>query len=497
MFKNIVTTVRRWLYNLGLIQGVQKLDDKKDIHISEEMFAQMDVWKNLYQGYHKPFHEVSFRTIANGVRTRNRETLNMAKVVSEELATLIFNERCQINFSDDTLRENIENVLDNNGFRNEFQRYLEYMLSLGGLAIKGHVDNGELKLSYVKADSFIPTGWTNKKITEGIFVNEIVKGDKLYTHLEWHYWEKDVYYIKHELYEKEKNSAELGVEVGIKRLYSDLEPLLRLDNVERSLFVYIKPNSANNVDLDSPMGISVYANALDTIKAIDIAFDSYIREFRLGKKRILVPASAIKAVNDPETGAQHRYFDAEDEVYEAFKFDDPEAKIQDNSVELRVDEHIAAINSLLNLYAMQTGFSAGTFSFDGQSMKTATEVVSENSKTFRTKQSHELMVQEGLKELVEIILDLAEIYELFSRPEGEYEVTVSFDDSVAEDKMGDLQYWTQLVTNDLASRKRAIGVLLGLTEDEIEEEIRLIAEERQLTTPENIDFFGLNSNEET
>lgn len=55
-----------------------------------------------------------------------------------------------------------------------------------------------------------------------------------------------------------------------------------------------------------------------------------------------------------------------------------ENKIQDISVELCVDEHIAAINTFLNIFAMQTGFSAGTFSFDAKGgLKIATELVSE------------------------------------------------------------------------------------------------------------------------
>jgi hypothetical protein len=41
---------------------------------------------------------------------------------------------------------------------------------------------------------------------------------------------------------------------------------------------------------------------------LDIAFDSYQREFKLGKKRILVPDSAIQTVIDPITGQMHRYF---------------------------------------------------------------------------------------------------------------------------------------------------------------------------------------------
>lgn len=495
MFKNIASKVRGWLYRMGLIRGLKKLDDKKDVNISEIMYQHIDIWKALYMGYYKKWHDISYKTI-EGTKKRRMKSLHMSKVAAEEMATLVFNERCSINISDETLSDEIDTVLDNNGFTKNFQIYLEYMFGLGGMVIKSHVDDKDIKLSYIKADSFLPTGWTNKKVTEGIFIHETVKGDKRYTHLEWHFWEGKTYFIRNELYESDGRTEDLGIKVPIETLYPDLEEEVSIEGLERSLFVYFKPNSANNVDMDSPLGTSIFANALDTIYSLDVAFDSFEREFRLGKKRILVPDTAIKTVNDPETGTQVRYFDASDEVYQAFKFgDEGEDQIKDLSVELRVDEHIAAINSLLNIFAMQIGFSAGSFSFDGQSMKTATEVVSENSKTFRTKQSHETIIEEGLKELIEIIADLAELYKVFSRP-SKYEASVTFDDSVAEDKMGDLNYWIQLVTNQMASKKRAIAKVLGLTEEEAEKELLEIAEENKIGTPEMIDFFGMDKNEE-
>ena len=56
---------------------------------------------------------------------------------------------------------------------------------------------------------------------------------------------------------------------------------------DRRQFVIDRPNIANNFDYSIPLGISVYANAIDSMKGVDIAFDSYVNEFVLGKKRQL------------------------------------------------------------------------------------------------------------------------------------------------------------------------------------------------------------------
>lgn len=489
MFGNIVAKVRGWLYKLGIIKGIKKISDKKDIPISEESYKQIDIWKAIYSGHYDDWHNVKYHTV-EGQKSRKMASLNMAKVISQEMAALIFNEKCSINISDKTLSDDIKNVLDGNNFIKEFQRYLEYTFALGGMVIKVYWDEG-IKLSYVTADCFIPIAWDNKHITEGVFVNEISKGDKKYTLLEWHLIEGEEHVIKNELYES-KNQGDLGVKVSLATLYSNLEEEVRIKDLSKPMFVYFKPNTANNLDLSSPLGISLYANSLDTLKSLDIAFDSFQREFVLGKKRIIVPTSAIKTVVDPISGMPHRYFDSTDEVYEAMKFDDGDQSIKDISVELRVEEHTAAINALLNYVSMQVGFSAGAFSFDGQGVKTATEVVSENSKTFRTKQSHETIIEDGIRDLVDIIIEIAALYDEFESTD-DYEVTVTFDDSIAEDQTAEINKQVTLVMNGLTTKKLAIMKIHGVSEEEAERIVEEIQNENKMVMPEGVDFFGMNN----
>lgn len=464
---------------MGLIKGIQKLSEHKEITINEELYKKIDVWKRLYSGYYENWHKVTYYTI-DGVKTRTMDTLNMAKVAASEMASLVFNEKCEISIDDEGLKEFIiDNVFKRNKFDKKFQDNLEYMFALGGAVVKPYVENDEIKLSFVTADCFIPLAWHNDTITDGVFINEFIKGDKKYTHLEWHIWKGEEYVIRNEVYES-RNGDDLGVKVALKTFFPGLEEEVRIKGLKRSIFVYIKPNTANNVDTQSPLGISIYANALDTMRAIDTAFDSLHREFRLGKKRILVPSHMVKTVVDPNTGMPHRYFDANDETYEAFNGGEMDnIDIQDINVELRVDEHIAAINALLNLFAMQTGFSFGTFTFDGQSMKTATEVISEQSKTFKSKKSHEIIIEAGLQELIDSIVAIAELYGLYKAPD-EYEVTITFDDSIVEDEGSEIDKQIKLVVNGLTSRKRAIMKIHGVTEEEATKILQEIhAEERQ------------------
>src|SRR5690554_766971 len=490
MFKRFVAKIREVLAKMNLIKSIENISEHKDIYVNEKMYQKIDEWKALYKGYFEEIHQIKYHTI-DGQKTRRMLTLNMPKVAAEEMSSLVFNEKCEISISDEGLKEFIiDDVFKKNKFNRNFQIYLEYMFAYGGMVIKPYVKDNQIKLSFVTADCFIPIEYDNSGIRGGVFLNEFRKGKDKYTHLEWHVWDNGQYIIKNEVY-KSQNGDDLGVKVALKSIYPELEEEVPIEHLDRPLFVYFKPNLANNIDTHSPLGVSLYANSLDVIKAIDTAFDSFEREFRLGKKRIIVPAQMVKVVVDPQTGRTHRYFDANDETYEAFSNSgnmDADT-IKDINIELRVEEHIAAINALLNLFAMQTGFSAGTFSFDGQSMKTATEVVSEQSKTFKSKKSHEIIIEAGLQELIDVIVKLAQLYNIHNITE-EYDVSVAFDDSVAEDKNAEINKQIQMINGKIQSKKRAIMKVHGLTEEEAMKLLEEINEENATAVAESIDFFG-------
>ncbi|PJZ00372.1 portal protein [Bacillus vallismortis] len=500
MFKSLIAKVKAVMQKMGLIKNIKSVSNIQALPVDDDFYQLIEnVWLPLYQGYlekykDESYHKVEYTTIGGGRRTRRMHTLGMPKIVSKEMASLIFNEKCKINISDESLSDDIEGVFKYNKFYKLFQNHLEYMFALGGIVLKTYVEEDRtgqkrVKISYVTAECFIPLAYSNDDITEGVFLTVSKKGDKWYTLLEWHQWEGKTYVIRNQLFQSEDNN-ELGTEVTLETLYPDLAKMATIKGLSRPLFVYIKPNIANNIDLQSPLGISLYANAIDTIKALDTAFDSYHREFKLGKKRIIVPHTAVRTVVDRETEEVHRYFDANDEVYEAFNFEDlDKQQIVDNSIELRVEEHIKAIQSLLDVLAMQTGFSPGVFSFDGQGVKTATEVVSENSKTYQTKNSHENVIEEGIINLVTSICEIATLYNVFKVPE-KYEVTVDFDDSIAEDRDANATYYLKIMNNQLIPKYMALMRILKVPEEQAKQIIQEAKEEAATDLPDVDQLYG-------
>lgn len=516
MFDKLKERVKNWMQKAGAETGLSK--EFKDIFevggvpaFNQFYYFGIFIWKYLYKGFYSPWHRILAPTIANPRNRRDLERMDTAKAICAELAGLVWSEQCEVHVSQDgdtqPLEEFVHDVLVKNGFWTKMQEHIEQVLALGGGAIKAWYEerrdsegnvipgSGRIRLGFCMADQFVPTAWDNAQVTDGVFISREAKDGYYYTRLEWHKWDGLTYYISNEAFRTEYKQPDpgmtesqdiLGFRYPLNEIYPFLNEETALQGLTTSLFAYYRTAVANNIDDNSPLGVSIYANALSTLKALDICYDSFIREFRLGKKRIIVPAQCIRTVVDPDTGEMRRYFDASDEAYEALSTDNPDAlKIQDNSVELRIDEHERAINAFLSILCLQVGFSAGTFTFDrAQGLKTATEVISENSKTYKTIKAQQLQIKLAIAKIVDAIIQIASLYDLQwdgqsirSLAANGWETKVVFDDSILQDRQTNINEGILLTTNGLMSKKRFLVEKLGYTEEEALQELEEIANE--------------------
>jgi A118 family predicted phage portal protein len=457
--------------------------------------------------------------------------MNAAKAISAEMASLVWGEECRVAVSmhgwentddhPDPLNGFLQKVLKDNALKEKLQESIEQGVALGGATMKTwsearRDENGneipdtrEIRIGYAMADQFVPISWDNAQVREGVFISRIAKGGYYYTRLEWHKWDGLTYTISNELYRSEITRGETAGEtqdiLGVRWPLADIYPFLEEETVipvSESLFTYWRTPIANNLDDNSPLGMSIYGNALETLHALDICYDSFVREFRLGKKRIIVPARAVRTIVDPESGRALRYFDAFDETYEALASDNmDDLKITDNSVELRVEEHISALNAFLSILCLQTGFSAGTFTFDQHNgLKTATEVISENSKTYKTIKTLQNQLVPALEHLVRNIIDVAVLYDMeyegqsiASLAANGFDISVTFDDGVTQDRQTNINEGVMLVGAGLLSKytfltDKKYGQ--GLTPEEAEAELKRIAAEQQSNAVEVTRLFG-------
>ena len=531
IFERLKRTMQQIGANTGLGKEYKSIFDLQDVPAFNQFYnIGIFPWKYIYRGFYKPWHLIPAPTIKDPDNKRNLAYLNLSKAVCAELAGMVWTDQCEVSVSmdgvegDDPLDAFVQDVLEKNNFQRKMPEAIEQAAALGGEAMKvwfeerrdkeGNVipELGRIRLGWAMADQFVPTQWDSAKVEGGIFVTRQARGGWYYTLLEWHEWDGTTYVIRNELYRAEIKKDEqgndqdiLGFRYPLAALYPYMDEEVTVDT-EKSLFAYFRTPDANNIDDNSPLGVSIYANAMETLHAIDICFDSFVREFRLGKKRIIVPARMVKMVVDPQTGQSRRYFDATDETYEALSTDDPDSlKIQDNSVELRVEEHVAALNAFLNIFCLQVGLSAGTFSFDAKGgLKTATEVVSENSKTYKTVRNFQAQIAPAVKDLVDAIIQVASLYDVTwegqsirALAERGYEVKVTLDDGITQDRQTNINEGITLVGAGLMSKYKFLTdpkYGQNLTEEDALAELQRIKDESTISMPQ-LDVMDYNGAE--
>lgn len=420
---------------------------KKGINtVDASFYRKIEEWKSWYNGNVRNF---SFYRVYSGQGTytrRKRKSLGMAKKLSEDIADLLLNERVKITLSDEKTGDFVAKVLENNNFLvlgNEYQErkaytgtvaYVPYLSDME-IADDGTIISGKIKINYISASNIYPVSWNNGKITECIFTFVHTVNRKKYVHIQFHKLEGEQYVIENTVLENSAGSRE-GRELA-RQEWKKLKPfrdmIYRVETGSlEPQFVIDRLNIINNADNDesNPMGIAIFANSIDVLKKIDTEFDSYSNEFELGKKRIFVAPEIMK--NKDGSPA----FDPEDTVF--YKLPDEYAEKKDGKsiinidMQIRSEDHSKAINDDLNYLSLKCGFGTHRYRFENGNVKTATEVISENSDMYRTIQKNEIILDDVIQQLVKIIIRMGIV--IGESLSEEATVTIDFDDSIIEDK---------------------------------------------------------------
>jgi A118 family predicted phage portal protein len=440
-------------------------------------YADSQRWRRIYAG--EPHWQSVKKSGLYRGGSRRINMLGGAKVLCDRFAVGVFAEEPEIVFEDERCGGFVKDVLQRSNFMSRMNEILSYAFAMGGCVFRPYINGGEVGIDCVFGDGFIPTEWQDGIIRAGVFRSSSVKDGYFYTLYEKRGFEGDTPYALHVLY-KSKDRFSPGRQCELGELYPMLSEKVIFEGLEgTNLLSCFKIAGANNLRPEVPMGISAFANAEDTLKALDVAFDSFAREFVLGKKRIIVPSSCVQTVVDIATGEQRQYFDADDEAYVALKCDEErDLKITDNTVELRVDEHIKAINALLNILCFQTGLSAGTFSFDvNEGVKTATEIISRDSRTAATIKAHQNNLGAALKDLFDAVAGLGFYMGKLDSPECN--VSIKWCDGIITDENTLIDNSIKLVNSGLKSRVSAIMDVRKCSYDEaVKEYERILLEER-------------------
>lgn len=430
MIKEVWQSMRRWFSRM-FGKDVIKQAVAVEPAASDEMASALKQWIDAFCG------------TPEWLSNKHPRSINLAATSSLYIARLV-NAEISVNLSGsaraDYLQKQVESYV-----LPQITAKTEEAIAGGYIAAKPYPYHGGIAVDFVRADRFFPlviepTG----EIREAVFVDQRSIGGDIYTRLEHHFFTDGVYHISNIAY-KSRSAENLGVPIALDELtaWGELEPVVAIQGVDKPLFAVLRMPFANTID-SSKLPVSMYANAMGTLRDIDFMYSDYCFEFNSGRRKLFVADEALSTRDD---GSPILPIDSDaSDYYKILDFgNNPEKMLEDYTPEFRHQAYQDGLNQLLRIYEAQTGVSSGTYSMDVQTgAVTATQVISEDRNTYYTVCDIQRQSKAMLERLIEAMDTIATLYNL--APSGSYELSVSFGDSVFEDTATEFSRRMQLVS---------------------------------------------------
>lgn len=419
---------------------IQYLKSKSLTVIEDDITEKMEVWRQWYKGSVDKFHKYK---VYSGKKKldMDRKTLNLPAKVCQRWADLLLNEKVEINASDEYTQSKLNTLLHQVNFFVRGNNLLETAFAMGGGFLIQYWDGEKTNQKYITQDYMYPISYDSGRLTEAAFSSTKVIDGKTYVYLETHLRDDatGLYTVDNSLLKSNdvKNGVGGGLQEVGEEFYAEHGIIPKWETGSTTpLFQMIRPNVANREAFNSPWGTSVYSGALDIFASCDTVYDSFYKEFLLGKKRIFV-TDGVANINYVKKGDEVEtveVFDPNDEVfYRIPDQDEGVPPIQPVDMALRVGDHATALQTQLNILSQSVGFGANGFKWDEGAVSTATQIISQNSELFRTLKKHETLLRDTLIDMAKGLLFVEATFAGDNAIDLAAEITVDFDDSIIED----------------------------------------------------------------
>lgn len=355
--------------------------------------------------------------------------------------------------------------------------------------------HAHLEFEYIQADGFYPLAFdASGRMTEAAFIQKKIDKDVTYSRIEYHKLEGKKCTVINLAFKSNKmlkglqpgTETDLGIEIPLTDVpeWSSLQKKTTINGVDRLLFAYFKMPEANIIDTYSPLGVSGYSRVVSLIKDADYQYSRLLWEFEGGELAIDVDRDALKLVMDEQGNdrterpiAQERLFrkvdlNAED-TYNVF------------SPVLRDDSLLNGLNAILTRIEDCIGMSRGTVSNTPYNeAKTATELKILRQRSYSTNADIQAALEDTLKDVVYIMDILCSLYKV--TPEGEYECSFEWDDSILVDIETELSKRLTLMQSGLSSKLETRMWYFNETENQAKAALQKVDDEAKQAIATNM-----------
>ena len=437
--------------------GYEDLPSSYYTHIAE--------WVAWWKGYHKPFHHFVERGSDNRLIDRELYSLKMAKKVCEDWASILLNEKTEIVIEDKKSNvfvqgeDGLGGVLGANDFWEQGNALIEktfatgtgaFVLRIDGMRVSGERiikdKDASIRIEYLTANHIIPLSVQQGKIVDVAFVSEVLRRGKNYIYIETHILnDKNEYEITNRYFrEDEGKLIPEPLPEGV------IESFVTGSNIP--LFSIIYPNIVNNIDGSNGLGISIFANAIDNLKGVDLAYNNFNRDLKLGGKKVFLNRSLVQYDENgnaitPDDVAQQLFLQVGDEGM----VENGSKPIQEYNPLLRIQENKDAIQAQLDYLSFKCGLGTKHYQFNSGSIVTATQYMGDKQELIQNAAKHYIVIERALISLVRAILWIGkEVIGATVKPDTK--IAVKFEDSYIIDKESERQRDLQEVRDGLMQK---------------------------------------------
>ncbi len=452
---------------------------------SDVMKAAINDWVNIYQG--KPDW-----TLPDDRGNVDIESFNFAKKLCNEtarLTTLALGITVEGSARADWINGFMESYISR--MKNE---ECEKACAFGYIILK---PNGK-GIDYVMPWDFCPTHAMDGKVDGGIFFDHHHDpGDKwYYTRLEWQRFEgvsEDVriFRITNKTYRATGTNG-IGQECNIKEtVWANLQEDIAYENIEQPLFSIFKMPIANNIDLQSPLGVSIFSNAFKELEGLDIAwtrlddetYDSQHITF-LGDSLIEEPGKPVRKRRS-SGGIVDKIGRALPRRVRILPGSTTGDEYHEETPSLQMSERIVGINHRLDLVGTKCGYSSGYFVLNGRGeYVNVKQVEASDRETIETIKQMRDSLQTATDDLIYALDKYADIYNL--APVGVYDVNYDFMDITYDWETDRERHWLY-VAQGKYPLYRYYMEFEGMSEEEAK---AVAAEAKSENEPQESGLFG-------
>lgn len=408
MFEKIITWIKGAINKMFNTSEITK-NFTIDISTNDIVFEMIELCSNIYN------HKAPWLN-------EEVKSLNVAKTICEKVAKAV-----TIEFKTQVEDEEIDKIYQR--FIKNIRTNTEYTLAKGGMFFKPFYANGKIKISCIQGDKFIPTKFDSTgELLGAIFIDQITRGNDLYTRLEYQELNDTTITIKNIAYKGHKNNSTLGNKINLASVpeWKDIQEETQIENVNKLIGGYFKIPIANPADNTNPIGVPIFANATEILEQIDRQFSRTLWEYEGSELAI----DADETVFHKDKNGNYKLPKGKKRL---FRMADLGKENTWNvfSPTIRETALFNGLNEWLRQAESQCGLSFGIISKETNIAKTATEINSSKQDYYVTVSDIQGALQTALEDLIYGIDVLMALYKIphKTNPKSSFD----WDDSIIVD----------------------------------------------------------------